>query len=183
MRYPASVGSAVLVALALAACGTADSNTTAPAASGSSKLAASRPEKASRKGPLAMSKAEIAQLPRLVVTRRTGSPPRKLLVRDLRKGTGAPIRPNDAILVRYYDVSYDEAQRKPRTGRFGPSRFGLNEVVRGWQLGLPGMKVGGRRELVVPPRLHFAAWTPKMGYGHWTTIYVIDLLAVYPAGA
>jgi FKBP-type peptidyl-prolyl cis-trans isomerase len=41
------------------------------------------------------------------------------------------------------------------------------------------MKVGGRRELAVPPRLHYR----KQGLLNWTQIYVIDLLAVYPGGA
>jgi peptidylprolyl isomerase len=121
-----------------------------------------------------MSKAEIAKLPKLEIRQRTGPPPKGLVVNDLRQGSGAAIKPKDAILVNYFSVKYGEALKKSRTGGYGATKFGLNEVIKGWELGLPGMKVGGRRELIVPP---------KLGYRGWTLIYVIDLLAVYPGGA
>jgi len=121
-----------------------------------------------------MSKAEIAKLPKLEVRKRSGPSPKKLVVNDLRKGSGAAVTLKDAVLVDFFDIEYRVARKKSRTGKYGPTKFGLNEVVKGWELGLPGMKVGGRRELIVPP---------KLGYRDGTLIYVIDLLAVYPGGA
>jgi peptidylprolyl isomerase len=122
-------------------------------------------------GRLRMSKGEVTSLPKLKIEMRNGPAPKRLVVRDLRKGTGAPLRPHDAMLVNFFSVSYGEAQGADRTGHIGPSRFGLNEVVEGWEIGLVGMRVGGRRELIVPPNL---------GYRGTVIIYVIDLLAVYP---
>ena len=120
-----------------------------------------------------MSKADIAKLPKLRIAERSGPPPKELVVNDLRKGSGAAVKPKDAVLVDFFSVRYDEALKRSRTGGFGPTRFALNEVVKGWEVGLPGMRVGGRRELIVPP---------KLGYRGMTLIYVIDLLAVYRGG-
>lgn len=127
-----------------------------------------------------MSKAEIAKLPKLEVRKRSGPPPKKLVVNDLRQGSGAAVTKKDAVLVHYFEVSYSEALERSRTGAYGPHRFGLNEVVKGWELGLPGMKVGGRRELVVPPKLVYPRWKPSWGYAPYTDIYVIDLLGIGP---
>ncbi len=122
-----------------------------------------------------MLKAERSKLPKIKIRKRSGPRPKHLIVNDLRKGTGAPVSSDDAILVRYDSDRYGEAlRRSQKTVGFGPTRFGMNEVIRGWKAGLPGMRVGGRRELVVPSRL---------GYQGYTLVYVIDLLALFPGGA
>ena len=59
----------------------------------------------------------------------------------------------------------------------------MNEVIEGWKVGLPGMRVGGQRELVVPPELHYPGWKEKAGRSRWTDIYVIDLLGVIRNGS
>ena len=130
-----------------------------------------------------MSRMEIAKLPRLRIAKQSGPPPRQLRVIDLRKGSGAVVTDKDAVLVRYFEAGYSEALKQSKTGLFGPHKFGLNEVVRGWRVGLPGMKVGGRRELIVPPRLVFPNWKPSWGYAPYTNIYVIDLIGLERGGA
>lgn len=132
------------------------------------------PKKPRRKGRLKMSKAEISALPPLRIAKRTGPPPKKLVVRDLRRGSGATVRSKDSVLVDFYYVKYREALESSHSGNFGPTKYGLNEVVKAWELGLPGMKVGGRRELIAPG---------KLVYGKGPVIYLIDLLAVIPGGA
>ncbi len=136
--------------------------------------------RAEKKAVLTLSKAERRSLPGITIAKRSVPPPRQLVVRDLREGTGAPVTLNDAVLVNYLSVRYVDAQRRARSGAFGTTRFGMSEVIKGWKVGLPGMKVGGRRELVVPPELHYLGWKQGSGRSRWTSIYVIDLLAVMP---
>jgi peptidylprolyl isomerase len=121
-----------------------------------------------------VAKAEHSKPQAITIARPHGAPPTHLIVRDLRKGTGAPVTPSDAIVVSYFSTTYENALKESETGRYGPSRFGMIEVIKGWALGLPGMRVGGRRELIVPKRL---------GYEGFIGIYVIDLLAVERNGA
>jgi peptidylprolyl isomerase len=129
-----------------------------------------------------MSKKEIAKLPKLTIAKQSGPPPRRLEVIDLRKGSGAVVTRKDAVFVRYLQVNYAEALQRSRTGLYGPRSFGLDEVVKGWRLGLPGMKVGGRRELILPPRLVYPRWKPSWGYTPYTDIYLIDLLKMEKGG-
>lgn len=138
---------------------------------------------ASRGPDLAMSKKEVARLPKLTIAKQSGPAPRRLEVTDLRKGSGAVVASGDAVLVRYFEASYSEALEQSQTGLYGPQSFGLNEVVKGWKIGLPGMRVGGRRELILPPKLVFPGWKPSWGYEPYTNIYLIDLLGVERGGA
>lgn len=100
-----------------------------------------------------------------------GPPPKKLVVNVLREGSGPPAdEGKDEILVRYVGAYYDSGRvffNSWDTG--GPSKFLLEEVHRGWELGLKGMREGGRRELIEPSRL---------AYGAGAAIYVIDLVGV-----
>ena len=130
-----------------------------------------------------MSKRQIARLPKLTIARQSAPPPKHLEAIDLRKGWGTALTKNDAAYVRYYVVSYPEALQRSRTGRYGPRSFGLNEAVKGWAVGLPGMKVGGRRELILPPTYVYPRWKPSLGYTPYVDIYLIDLLAVERGGA
>jgi peptidylprolyl isomerase len=130
-----------------------------------------------------MSKAEIAKLPKLTISRRSGPPPRKIQVIDLRKGDGAAITVEDAAIVNFFEISYPVALKKSRSGGSGPQNLGLNEVVKGWEVGLPGMKVGGRRELILPPWLVYPRWKTNWGYKPYVTIYVVDLLGIERGGA
>lgn len=165
-----SLVGALLAAIVLVACG-ADGDSPTPAASRVAKPVENSP-KPSQRPKLAMSKAEIAKLPKIEIGKPSGPrPKKKLVVRDLRKGSGAVVRPDDKILVRFFSVKYAEARKASRSGRYGPTEFALDGgVIKGWEEGLPGMRVGGRRELIVPP---------KLGYRGWTLIYVVDVLAVH----
>jgi len=102
-----------------------------------------------------------------------GPPPQKLVVKDLREGTGKAIkRLNDKIAVEYVAVEYRTGNEPYNTWQWpGRSRYHLWENHKGWELGLMGMKVGGRRELIVPPRLAYGRGTEPL-------IYVIDLFGV-----
>jgi hypothetical protein len=134
-----------------------------------------------------MSKAEIAKLPPLTPPRLSGPPPRHLKIIDLREGSGPGVPKHDWVTNReevFYRYIEALSYRKAREGRYiGP--YQLHNVLleysdRGLALGLTGMKVGGRRELIVPPKLEYPHWKPSWGYAPFITIYVIDLVGIEP---
>jgi hypothetical protein len=105
----------------------------------------------------------------------SGSPPKQVVIRDLRKGTGVPLREGDWFTVNYISFYYKTGKKREahweRSGGFS-WQFRKGTVVKGWIPGLRGMRVGGRRELIIPD---------KLGYpGEGPLIYVIELLEVNP---
>jgi peptidylprolyl isomerase len=189
MRFLALIVS-VLIGMTFAACGGSgsDNSTTQSSVSASAKPTKTHVGHSGKVVPVPgpndeMSKREIAKLPKLTIAKQSGPPPKHLKTIDLRKGWGTALTKNDAAYVRYYVVSYPEALKQSRTGRYGPRSFGMNEVVKGWEVGLPGMKVGGRRELILPPKYVYPRWKPSWGFTPYVDIYLIDLLAVERGGA
>jgi FKBP-type peptidyl-prolyl cis-trans isomerase len=78
-----------------------------------------------------------------------------LKYRDLKEGTGEPVGPDASVTVHYtgwlVNGNVFDSSRK----RGQPITFSLNGVVRGWKEGIPGMKPGGIRKLVIPPALGY----------------------------
>ena len=108
-----------------------------------------------------------------------GPPPTELVITDLEVGDGAEAMPGDRVNVHYVGVDFETGDEFDSSWSRGESiEFPLNGLVRGWQEGIPGMKVGGRRQLVCPPEW---AYGPAGG-GHRlsgrTLVFVIDLLGV-----
>ncbi|HEX3324411.1 MAG TPA: FKBP-type peptidyl-prolyl cis-trans isomerase [Solirubrobacterales bacterium] len=183
MRILALIGISLIAALTFASCGGSGSDhATAESTAATNSTAVTEAKARAAPAPhgpkLAMSKKEIAKLPKLTIAKRNGPPPKRLEVIDLRKGSGAAVKKKDSVFVRYFQVRYPEVLKRSQTGLYGPRSFGLDEVVKGWDVGLPGMKVGGRRELILPPKLVYPRWKPSWGYVPYTDIYVIDLLGV-----
>ena len=118
-----------------------------------------------------MTKPEIDFIP--------GPPPTDLQITDLVEGDGDEAVPGGVVDVHYVGVEFDSGEEFDSSWNRGPSaRFPLPQLIGAWQEGIPGMKVGGRRQLVCPPEL---AYGPAGG-GHRlsgkTLIFVIDLLGV-----
>ena len=116
------------------------------------------------------------------VTVPNGAPPKKLEIKELEKGTGTTAKAGDAVTVQYVGVGYDsEEEFDSSWSRNEPFTFGLGagEVIAGWDQGVAGMKVGGRRELIIPADLAYgpAGSPPAIGPNE-TLIFVVDLLAV-----
>ena len=108
-----------------------------------------------------------------------GPAPTELVITDLVEGTGAEAKPGDTVDVHYVGVEFDTGEQFDASWDRGESiSFPLAGLIAGWQEGIPGMKVGGRRQLVIPPEL---AYGPAGG-GHRlsgkTLVFVIDLLSV-----
>jgi peptidylprolyl isomerase len=108
-----------------------------------------------------------------------GDAPTELVIEDLIIGDGAEAKPGDTVDVHYVGVDFETGEQFDASWDRGQSaNFPLSQLVKAWQLGIPGMKVGGRRQLICPPEL---AYGPAGG-GHRlsgrTLVFVIDLLAV-----
>jgi peptidylprolyl isomerase len=116
------------------------------------------------------------------VTVPKGAPPKKLEKVELIEGTGAEATAGSKVTVQYAGVGYDSGEEFDASwNRNEPFSFtlGASEVIPGWDQGVEGMKVGGRRELIIPPELAYgeSGAPPALGPNE-TLIFVIDLLEV-----
>ena len=86
----------------------------------------------------------------------TGPPPTKLVIKDLKVGTGAVVKASQTLTVDYIGVSCSTGKIFDSSYATGqPATFPLSGVIPGWQQGIPGMKVGGERLLGIPPALAY----------------------------
>jgi peptidylprolyl isomerase len=114
------------------------------------------------------------------VTVPKGAPPKKLEIKDIEEGTGAEAKAGDEVTVQYVGVNYKNGKEFDASWDRGePFTFqlGAGMVIPGWDQGVEGMKVGGRRELIIPPELGYGpeGSPPAIGPNE-TLIFVIDLL-------
>ncbi len=116
------------------------------------------------------------------VTIPDGAPPTDLQIEDLVEGDGPEAGAGMQVTVDYVGVSwstkreFDASWNRNDTFTFG---LGAGQVIQGWDQGVQGMKVGGRRRLTIPP---------DMGYGQFgaggvigpneTLVFVVDLRSV-----
>jgi peptidylprolyl isomerase len=112
----------------------------------------------------------------------TGSPPKKLVVKDLKKGKGPVAKSGDQVTVQYVGVDYKTGKQFDASwdrGQPFPFQLGAGQVIPGWDKGVAGMRVGGRRELVIPPRLAYGPQGQPPAIGpNATLVFVVDLLGV-----
>ena len=111
-----------------------------------------------------------------------GPAPSDLVVEDLRTGEGAEAQPGQTVEVHYVGAAnstgeeFDASWNRGSTFRFP---LGAGRVIAGWDQGVAGMRVGGRRRLVIPPHLGYgdrgAGGVIKPGE---TLIFVVDLVGV-----
>lgn len=105
-----------------------------------------------------------------VVIAHHGPVPKKLIVKDLRPGSGAVLKKGKIMRVRYKSFDYRTAQRYEDWWQSPfATGFGEGQSLGAWETGLKGMRVGGRRELIVPP---------AQAYTHVPVIYVLELVSV-----
>ena len=113
------------------------------------------------------------------ITPPTGAAPTTLQTQDLIVGTGTEVLPTSTLTVHYTLMTWSNGSLVESSWNGGqPATFPLSGVIAGWQEGLPGAKVGGRRLLVIPA---------DKGYGpngsgpigpNETLIFVVDIIAV-----
>jgi peptidylprolyl isomerase len=157
----------VCFALAVAGCGGSDDSSSSTSAESSSPA---NPKLAAEVG---------KKKPKIVVP--SGPPPKALEKNEIVEGTGAEAKGGDEVTVHYVGVGYNSKKEFDASWGGEPFTFALGGglVIAGWEFGIPGMKVGGRRELVIPGQLAYGpeGSPPEIGPNE-TLIFVIDLLGV-----
>jgi peptidylprolyl isomerase len=110
-----------------------------------------------------------------------GEPPTDLEITDIWEGDGALAKAGDNVRVHYVGVAYSTGEEFDASWNRGDPlefRLGVGQVIAGWDQGVQGMRVGGRRQLVIPPDLAYgdrgAGRTIAPGE---TLIFVCDLVS------
>lgn len=154
------------VALALSACGGSSSSSSSSGGESSSSAKSSE--------------ESLKTKPKVTVP--SGAPPTQLEEKEIVEGTGAEAKAGDEVSVQYVGVGYEsEEEFDSSWSRNEPFSFelGAGLVISGWEEGIEGMKVGGRRELIIPSELAYGASPPSSAIGpNEALIFVVDLLAV-----
>jgi peptidylprolyl isomerase len=122
--------------------------------------------------PAALSAAESRGKPAVAVPNPL---PTELTSTDDVVGTGTEVKDGMKVVAHYVGVTADGQEFDSSWSRNEPVTFGLDEVIPGWTKGLPGMKVGGRRTLVIPADLAYGT-DASSGRPTGTLIFVIDLV-------
>ncbi len=176
----------VLLAAGVSACGSSKApGVQAPPSAGVTQAAvtaapttttsstATTPPVSTPKPPSPLSKKPVVRVP-------TGPAPKQLVVKDLIKGTGPAAKKGSNMTVNYVgvlDKGGKEFDSSWKHGTTFPFVLGQGNVIPGWDQGLVGMKVGGRRELIIPANL---AYGPRGTPGipaNSPLVFVVDLLA------
>ncbi len=184
---PATALATLGVAILIAGCGSSgssssigvgDENTAdqALATATSSTPASTSPTTATVKTPTT---GPLSKEP--TVTPPSGPPPSKLVTKDLIVGTGPEAKAGEQVTVNYVGVLYkggkvfDASWKRNETF---PFLLGKGQVIPGWDQGVAGMKVGGRRELIIPAELAYGAkGSPPTIPPNSALVFVVDLLA------
>ncbi|MDX6699756.1 MAG: hypothetical protein QOE65_3153 [Solirubrobacteraceae bacterium] len=111
----------------------------------------------------------------------SGPPPAELVVEDIVEGTGPGAAPGDELTMQYVGVDHATGREFDASwdrGRPFTLALGAGRVIPGWDQGLVGIKVGGRRRLVIPPDLAYGArGAPPAIAPDATLIFVVDRVA------
>ena len=112
----------------------------------------------------------------------SGQPPTELQSADLIVGTGPEVKLGDHLTAQYVLATYSSGKEVQSSWDSGsPFTFVLaqGKVIDGWVQGVPGMRAGGRRELIIPPNLAYGAQSPGPGVApNDTLVFIVDVTKV-----
>jgi len=164
------------LALVVAGCGSDDSSST------SAETAPPAGETTSEESSAAEAEEAAKKKTKPKVNVPQGAPPKKLVAKDLEEGTGPGAKAGDEVTVQYVGVNYKTGKEFDASWDRGepfPFSLGSGLVIPGWEQGVEGMKVGGRRELIIPPELGYGSTgSPPAIPPNETLVFVIDLEAI-----
>jgi FKBP-type peptidyl-prolyl cis-trans isomerase len=106
----------------------------------------------------------------------------ELQITDIKTGDGAEVKPGDTVKVHYKGTLAKTGQKFDSSYDYGePIELGLGQVIVGWQEGIPGMKVNGKRRLVIPAEKAYGD-QPQQGIpANSDLVFEVELLGVTPA--
>ena len=111
-----------------------------------------------------------------------GAPPTDLVREDLVVGTGAEATAGKTVEVHYVGVAWSTKEQFDASWDRGETfdfPLGKGRVIRGWDEGVAGMRVGGRRRLTIPPAMGYGARGAGGAIGpNETLVFIVDLIAV-----
>jgi peptidylprolyl isomerase len=181
-RRPVIVASlAACLALAAAGCGSKSGKSSTTATAASTPAPATTPAAPTPSGPAVKrvkGDANLKHKPK--IAKQTGPAPAQLQVADIVVGKGPAAKPGDQLTVQYVGVDRKTGKQFDASWDHGspfPFQLGAGNVIPGWDQGLVGMRVGGRRQLTIPPNLAYGAQGSPPAIGpNATLVFVIDLL-------
>jgi peptidylprolyl isomerase len=175
MKKPSLILSllAVLAAVLVAGCGGSSKAAGVETAPSGGATEASVPT--TPKPPPALAKKPVVTVP-------SGPAPTKLIIKDLVVGTGQTAKVGNTVTVNYVGVLFKNGKEFDSSWKTGqPASFPLTSggVIAGWVNGIPGMKVGGRRELIIPAAQAYGkAGRPPTIPPNSPLVFVVDLLSI-----
>jgi len=183
-RFPIlGLAAGLLAAAVLAGCGSGGSSTITVGNENKADNALlhsstkSEPSETSTNEPKTPTSGPLSKKP--TVTSPGGTPPKKEVIKDLVVGTGSEAKTGQTVTMNYVGINFKSGKEFDSSWkRNEPFKFtlGKKQVIAGWEKGIPGMKVGGRRELVIPPALGYGAKGSSSIPPNETLIFVVDLL-------
>lgn len=104
----------------------------------------------------------------------------KLKIKDIKVGNGKEVQDGDHVIVHYTGWLEDGTKFDSSVDRDEPfeTAIGAGYVIKGWDMGIPGMKVGGKRKLTIPHELAYGKYGSGPIPGFATLIFEIELLKV-----
>ena len=119
-----------------------------------------------------MTAAPTVQVPK-------GTQSSTLVIKDIQVGTGAVVQPTSTLTVHYILYAGSSGKLVESSWTSGsPATFALTQVIPGWQEGMLGMKVGGRRLLIIPPDKGYGANGAGPIGKNETLVFVVDLVSL-----
>lgn len=109
----------------------------------------------------------------------TGNAPTELIRKDIKKGSGKKAGTGDSVSVQYVGINWSDGKEFDASWNSGNAftfALGAGQVIPGWDQGVKGMRVGGRRQLIIPPELGYGdqGYPPAIKADE-TLVFVVDL--------
>ena len=167
--YPtkvARIGGAALALVSLVAPSIASANSTS--------IHATRKAKVSTVLPTVSNHPGVAP----VIGKPAGPAPTTLITKDIIVGKGAAALTSSTVTAQYVVMSWKTGVVYQTSWTAQPFTAPLSNLILGWQKGIPGMKIGGRRLFVIPPALAYGAQGAGNIPANETLVFVVDLLGV-----